>query len=447
MTEQLSDINLYDLDQYERALPLEQLRALRTQAPVFKHDDPEQPDGFWALTRHADVEFVSRNSEVFSSSEKSALIGEFPQESLEQLRLLMLNQDPPQHTRTRSLVNRGFTPRMIGQLEQRIAGVCDQIVEHAVAQGEGDFVTLCAAELPLIVIAELMGVPQEDRHKVFDWSNRMVGANDPEYGVTPEEAHSASVEMFMYANALAEEKRKAPKDDIVTRLLTEDEQGEILSELEFDSFFMLLAVAGNETTRNAITGGMHALIENPAQWEKLKNDSSLLPSAADEIVRYVSPVMHFRRQATRDIEVGGVQIKKGDKVVIYYTSANRDEAVFENPDVFDITRDPNPHLGFGGGGPHFCLRRHLAKLEIEQLFRALIERVDRVELVSPPRRLRSNFINGIKEMQVRFIPKGASACSSSASGKSSRKTPTASASSTSSTASTPSPTSPQRRTG
>src|SRR3954469_14897481 len=381
MTDQLSDIDLYDLEQYERALPLDQLKRLRTEAPVFRHPDPENPDGFWALTRHADVEFVSRNADVFSSWEGSALISEFGPEQLEQLRMLMLNQDPPQHTRTRSLVNRGFTPRMIGAMEERIYDVCGRIIDEAVAKGSGDFVTLCAAELPLIVIAELMGVPQEDRHKVFDWSNRMVGANDPEYGVTPEEAHSASIEMFMYANALAEEKRKEPKDDIVTKLLTEDEQGEILSELEFDSFFMLLAVAGNETTRNAITGGMHALIENPEQWEKLKNNPGLLSSAADEIVRYVSPVMHFRRQATRDVEVGGVQIKQGDKVVIYYTSANRDESVFDNPDVFDITRDPNPHLGFGGGGPHFCLGRHLAKLEIEQMLNALLDRVERVELV------------------------------------------------------------------
>jgi cholest-4-en-3-one 26-monooxygenase len=408
MTERLSDIDLYNLEQYEQALPLEQLARLRAEAPVFRHDDPELPEGFWALTRHADVEFVSRNADVFSSSEKSALISEFPQEQLEQLRLLMLNQDPPQHTRTRSLVNRGFTPRMIGQLEERIYKVCCEIIDNAVQQGEGDFVTLCAAELPLILIADLMGVPQEDRHKVFDWSNRMVGANDPEYGVTPAEANAASVEMFMYANELAEKKRQEPKEDIVTKLLQPDEEGDVLSELEFDSFFMLLAVAGNETTRNAITGGMYALIQNPEQWEKLQNDASLLPTAADEIVRYVSPVMHFRRQATRDIEVGGQLIEKGDKVVIYYTSANRDESVFEDPDVFDITRDPNPHLGFGGGGPHFCLGRHLAKLEIEQLFRALVERVDRVELVSEPRRLRSNFINGIKEMQVRFVPEGSS---------------------------------------
>jgi cholest-4-en-3-one 26-monooxygenase len=408
MTERLSDIDLYNLEQYEQALPLEQLARLRAEAPVFRHDDPELPEGFWALTRHADVEFVSRNADVFSSFEKSALISEFPQEQLEQLRLLMLNQDPPQHTRTRSLVNRGFTPRMIGQLEERIYKVCCEIIDNAIQEGEGDFVTLCAAELPLILIADLMGVPQEDRHKVFDWSNRMVGANDPEYGVTPAEANAASIEMFMYANELADKKRQEPKEDIVTKLLQPDEEGDVLSELEFDSFFMLLAVAGNETTRNAITGGMYALMQNPEQWEKLKNDSSLLPMAADEIVRYVSPVMHFRRQATRDIEVGGQLIKKGDKVVIYYTSANRDESVFENPDVFDITRDPNPHLGFGGGGPHFCLGRHLAKLEIEELFRALIERVDRVELVSEPRRLRSNFINGIKEMQVRFIPEGSS---------------------------------------
>jgi cholest-4-en-3-one 26-monooxygenase len=319
----------------------------------------------------------------------------------------MLNQDPPEHTRTRSLVNRGFTPRMIAKLEERIQDTCDEIVEQAVAKGEGDFVTLCAAELPLIVISELMGVPLEDRHKVFDWSNRMVGGDDPEYGVTEEQRLDAATEMWAYANALAEEKRKDLKDDIVSKLISPDEEGNVLSELEFDLFFMLLGVAGNETTRNAISGGMYALIQHPDEWAKLKADPALIPSAADEIVRWVTPVHLFRRTALQDVELGGKTIKKGDKVVIFYTSANRDESVFSDPDVFDIAREPNPHVGFGGGGPHFCLGRHLAKLEIECFFRSLLERVERVELVNEPRRLRSNFIMGIKEMTVRFVPVGA----------------------------------------
>jgi len=403
------EIDLYDMDQYaESGVPHAQLKRLRSEEPVFRHNDPQLPEGYWALTRHADVVYVSRNPELFSSYEKTAMLDEYAQEQIDNQRLFMLNQDPPDHTRTRQLVNRGFTPRMIARLEERIQETCDDIVGQALAKGEGDFVTLCAAELPLIVIAELMGVPIEDRHKVFDWSNRMVGGNDPEYGVTEEQRFNAAQEMWAYANELAKEKRAQLQDDIVSKLISPDEAGNVLSELEFDLFFMLLAVAGNETTRNAISGGMYAFTQNPEQWDRLKADLSLIPSAADEIVRYVSPVNLFRRTPTQDVEIGGVAIKKGEKVVIYYSSANRDESVFDNPDVFDIAREPNPHVGFGGGGPHFCLGRHLAKLEIECLFRSLIQQTERVELVAEPRRLRSNFINGIKEMTVRFVPAGPS---------------------------------------
>jgi len=404
VTNSLDDIDVYSLDQYIDAVPHEKFRRLRAEAPVYHLRDPESSAGYWALTAHADVVFVSRNPEIFSSYEKTAMLNEFDADQIDQQRMFMLNQDPPEHTKLRQLVNRGFTPRMIARLEERIQQTCDDTVASAVAKGEGDFVTLCAAELPLIVIAELMGVPVEDRHKVFDWSNRMVGGEDPEYGVTEEQRLDAATEMWAYASALAAEKRKNINDDIISKLITPDEAGEVLSELEFDLFFMLLAVAGNETTRNAISGGMQALIENPDQWAKLKADPSLIPSAADEIVRWVSPVNLFRRTATQDVEVGGVTIKKGDKVVIYYTSANRDESVFDNPDVFDITREPNPHVGFGGGGPHFCLGRHLAKLELECMFRSLAEQCDHLELVAGPRRLRSNFINGIKEMTVKFVP-------------------------------------------
>jgi cholest-4-en-3-one 26-monooxygenase len=404
VTDSLADIDVYNLDQYIEAVPHDQFRRLRAEAPIFRHPDPESDQGYWALTRHEDVVFVSRNPELFSSYEKTAMINEYAQQQVDQQRMFMLNQDPPDHTRMRSLVNRGFTPRMIARLEERIQQTCDEIVASALAKGEGDFVTLCAAELPLIVIAELMGVPLEDRHKVFDWSNRMVGGEDPEYGVTEEQRFDAATEMWAYASALAEEKRKAIKDDIVSKLITPDEAGNVLSELEFDLFFMLLAVAGNETTRNAISGGMQALIENPDEWRKLKADPALIPTAADEIVRWVTPVNMFRRTAMQDVEVGGVTIKQGEKVVIYYTSANRDELVFTDPDVFDISREPNPHVGFGGGGPHFCLGRHLAKLELECLFRSLIQQVDHVELIAGPRRLRSNFINGIKEMTVKFVP-------------------------------------------
>ncbi|HVU71542.1 MAG TPA: cytochrome P450 [Mycobacteriales bacterium] len=401
------EVDLYDMDQYQLAMPLEKWARLRAEEPVFHHPDPEQPHGFWAVTSHADVEFVSRNAEIFSSAARGSLSTEIPEEDLQLTKTLLINMDAPEHTRQRGLVNRGFTPRLIGKLEERIGDVCQQIVADAVAKGEGDFVTLCSAELPLIVICELMGVPQEDRHRVFAWSNKMIGHDDPEFGNDREVSQQAMTEMFIYANELAEVKRKQLQDDIVSKLLTPDEAGEVLSELEFDIFFLLLAVAGNETTRNAISGGMRALVEHPDQWERLKADRSLVPTAADEIVRWVSPVMQFRRTAMKDVELGGAQIKAGDKILIYYPSANRDEKVFENPDTFDVGRNPNPHLGFGGGGPHFCLGRHLAKLEIEQILYALLDQVEKVEIIGEVRRLRSNFINGIKEMPVKFYPANA----------------------------------------
>jgi cholest-4-en-3-one 26-monooxygenase len=400
----LADIDLYDPDKFVPGVPHDQFARLRREAPVFRHPDPERDEGYWALTRLEDVVYVSRHPEFFSSYERTAMLFEADGDSLMQQQLIMLNMDDPEHTRLRSLVNRGFTPRMIARLEERSQEICDELVDNAIAKGEGDFVTLCSAELPLVMIAELMGIPQEDRLKVFEWSNTMIGFDDPEFQNTAADAQRAAAEIFVYANELGAKKRENPVDDIVSRLVAPDEEGNVLSELEFDMFFILLAVAGNETTRNAMTGGMLALIEHPDQWQKLKDDPSLVASAVEEIVRWVTPVMEFRRTAMTDIDLHGTQIKKGDKVVIYYASANRDETVFTDPDVFDVTRDPNPHVGYGGGGPHFCLGTHLARMELTVFFRTLLAKVDRVELTGPVRRLRSNFINGVKEMPVRFIP-------------------------------------------
>jgi cholest-4-en-3-one 26-monooxygenase len=263
-----------------------------------------------------------------------------------------------------------------------------------------------AAELPLQVIAEMMGVPQEDRHKVFDWSNRMIGSVDPEYALSQEEVMEAFTEMFMYANELAAEKRKNPGDDIISVLLQAEVEGEQLTDLEFDLFFELLAVAGNETTRNLISHGMLALMENPDQRSKLLADQSLLPSAVDEMLRYASPVMYMRRTAQSDVELRGERIRKGDKVALWYIAANHDDEVFDEPHRFDITRSPNDYLAFGGGGPHFCLGSHLAKLEINVMFEELLSRIPEMELAGPVQRLRSNFINGIKHMPVAFAPAG-----------------------------------------
>ncbi len=396
-------IDLYDPGAYVAGVPHGDFAWLRARAPVHYHPDPEAP-GFWAVTRHADVVHVSRNPETFSSYARTCMLREPDDQGLAQQRLMMLNLDPPEHTRLRGLVNRGFTPRMIARLEERVETVCASIVDRALEAGECDFVTEVAAELPLAVIAELMGVPQADRHDIFTWSNQMVGFDDPDYQTTPEVGEAAAAGILGYANELGASKRACPVGDIVSKLVSPDGEGNELSELEFGMFFVLLAVAGNETTRNAISGGMQALIEHPDQWARLRSDPGLLPTAADEIVRWVSPVMQFRRTATRDTSVGDQPVREGEKVVVFYPSANRDEEVFTDPHAFDIARSPNPHIGFGGGGPHFCLGSHLARLEIQVMFRCLTQRLEGMELTGEVRRLRSNFINGIKEMPVRLVP-------------------------------------------
>jgi cholest-4-en-3-one 26-monooxygenase len=401
------EINLVDADTYHRVgAPHDQFAWLREHAPVYWHaygGFPEWP-GFWAVTRHADVEHVSRHPETFSSYRRLALFDEPLEDQVEMQRLMMLNMDPPQHTRQRSFVNRGFTPRMIGRLAKHVREICDTLLDEVVPRGEADFVTDIAAPLPLQVICELVGAPAEDRDRLFELSNTMVGFDDPEFRGSPEEGLEAAAEIYAYAHALAESRRAQPADDIVTRLLQPDDAGEVLTTDEFDLFFLLLTVAGNETTRNAASGGMLAFFEHPGQWQRLLADPALAATAAEEVVRWVSPVNLFRRTATCDTELGGQAIAEGDKVVVFYASANRDESVFTAPQEFDIARDPNPHVGFGGGGPHFCLGRHLAALELRVLLQTLAERMPDIRLDGEASRLRSNFLNGIKHMPVRFTP-------------------------------------------
>ncbi|MFI7609694.1 cytochrome P450 [Nonomuraea terrae] len=389
-------IDLVDRDVYATGgPPHDQLAWLRANSPVhWHHGEP----GFWAVTRYEDVVHVSRHSDLFSSARRLALFDEVGEEQVAMQRLMMLNQDPPEHTRRRSLVNRGFTPRAMNALEQHIRDICDDLLDKL--SGEVDFVTEVAAPLPLYVICELLGAPVTDRDKVFSWSNRMIGSQDPDYASSPEEGSGAAMELYAYANELAAQRRANPRNDIVTKLLQPDENGETLDENEFNLFVLLLAVAGNETTRNAASGGMLALFEHPEQWDRLVADPTMASTAADEIVRWVSPVNLFRRTSTRDQVLGGQEIKADDKVVIFYGSANRDASVFPDADVFDIGRDPNPHIGFGGGGAHFCLGNHLAKLELRVLFEQLARRYPRLRQTGEARRLRSNFINGIKDLPV-----------------------------------------------
>ncbi len=366
------EINLIDADLYQRSgPPYAQFSWLREHAPVYWHayGGADGWPGFWAVTTHEDIAYLSRHPEIFSSARRLVVFGEVPEQGAAMQRLMMLNMDPPQHTRQRAFVNRGFTPRMIGRLEDHITQICEDLIDDVLSRGTADFVTDIAAPLPLQVICELVGAPLEDRERIYQLSNYLVGADDPEFQSPTGQRlqHAAALEIYAYAGQLAERRRARPEDDIVTRLLQPNEAGEVLTDDEFDLFFLLLTVAGNETTRNAASGGMLAFFEHPEQWQRLVDDPSLIPAAAEEIVRWVSPVNLFRRTATCDTELGGQAIAEGDKVVVFYASANRDEAVFAEPEHFDAGRDPNPHVGFGGGGPHFCLGKHLAVLELRVL--------------------------------------------------------------------------------
>jgi cholest-4-en-3-one 26-monooxygenase len=402
----LAEIDLLDRDVFTRGVPHEWFSYLRHHAPVYRHPEPAGP-GFWVITKYDDVEAVGRDAHTYSSDQDRGGVIGLEEEQLEvdfEGAKIMLMMDPPEHTRHRKLVNRGFTPRMINSLESHIRDIAVGVLERAIAQGSCDFVVEVAAELPLQAIAELIGVPLDERHKIFDWSNRMVGSEDPEYSVSLDKANEARIEMFLYAHQLAERRRAEPQDDIITTLLSAEMDGDQLTEMEFNLFFMLLSVAGNETTRNAITHGLNAFLEHPDQYEKLVEDpSGLIASATEEILRWASPVMYFRRNVTRDTELRGVPLSAGDKVSIWYVSANRDEDVFKDPFRFDIERNPNEHLAFGGGGPHFCLGSSLARMEIRVLFEELARRVPALRRVGPPDRLRSNFIGGIKHLPVELV--------------------------------------------
>jgi cholest-4-en-3-one 26-monooxygenase len=412
-TVSLADINLWDKDRFVQGVPHEWFAALRKDAPVYWHEgDPTfvGPQGgagpFWCVTAYDDVVTVNRDNATFSSAERLVFMWDPDEASLEQQRLLMLNMDPPLHTRYRRLINKGFTPRMVSELESTMKKRTSDIIDRVAERGECDFVVDVASELPLQVIADLMGVPQEDRHKLFDWSNRMIGAEDPEYGLTEEMTQHASMELYAYAAQLAEQKRANPKDDLISVLTTASVDGEQLTGLEIDLFFLLLTVAGNETTRNLISHGMVALLEHPDQLEKVRKNRDLLPGAVEEMLRWASPVMNFRRTAMADVELGGKQIKAGDKVVIWYIAANFDEKVFPDPFTFDVERTPNEHVAFGGGGPHFCLGANLARMEINVMFDEVLDRMHDIEFTGDVSRLRSNFINGLKHIPLKFRAEG-----------------------------------------
>ena len=396
-------VDLADSLTYVPGVPHQYLAYLRANEPVHWQPEPGGT-GFWTITKYDDCVTVNRDWERFSSARRGTMPFDLSDDEIAQQSLMMLNMDPPVHTRYRRLVNKGFTPRMVRDLEASIRRQADEIIDEVCERGEADFVTEISAELPLRVIAELLGVPAEDRHHMFDWSNRMVGSEDPEYGLTAEDAMGAAMDLYAYASQLFAEKRIHPHTDLMTVLTQVEVEGEQLSDLELELFFLLLTVAGNETTRNLMSGALAAFFQFPDQWNLLLDDRSLVPGAVEEMLRFVTPVMNFRRTAIVDVELRGVPIAEGDKVVFFHTSANRDEEVFDRPDRLDVRRDPNPHITFGGGGPHFCLGANLARMEITVMFQRLLDRLPDLRPDGEMQRLRSRFINGVKHLPVAFTP-------------------------------------------
>ncbi|MFV1364302.1 cytochrome P450 [Mycolicibacterium elephantis] len=389
-----------------KGLPVAELAELRKSEPIHWVDVPDGTGGFgdkgyWIVTKHADVKEVSRRSDVFGSSPDGAIPvwpKDMTREAIDLQRNVLLNMDAPQHTRLRKIISRGFTPRAVGRLEDELRARAQKIAETAAAQQRGDFVEQVACELPLQAIAELLGVPQDDRDKIFRWSNEMTAGEDPEYAdVDPA---MSSVELIQYAMKMAEERAKNPTEDIVTKLIEADIDGEKLTDDEFGFFVVMLAVAGNETTRNSITHGMIAFSQNPEQWELFKKERP--ESAVDEIVRWATPVSAFQRTALEDVELAGVKIKKGERVVMSYRSANFDEDVFEDPYTFNILRDPNPHVGFGGTGAHYCIGANLARMTIYLIFNAIADHMPDLASIGEPERLKSGWLNGIKHWQVDY---------------------------------------------
>ena len=355
------ELDLSIAAEFDDGFPHDYFKMLRRAAPVCWHPERDGP-GHWAVTRYEDLKHVSRNPLLFSSWLGGTTVRDVPPENLDRSRAMMLNMDPPQHAKYRRLVQRGFTPRMIQQLGPHIRQLANDIIDRVASRGECELVSEISAELPMQVICEMLGVPEEDRRNIYDLSNRMIGFDDPEYQRSPEDGIQAATELFLYASKLSERATRAPADDIVTTLVSADVDGEKMSELDFNSFFLLLAVAGNETTRTA----------------------------------------------TQDVELHGAQIRAGEKVTIWYPSVNRDEDVFPDADAFDVGRSPNDHLAFGVG-EHFCLGASLARLELLIIFEELLRRLPDITLDGPVRRLRSSLIDGIKEMHVHFTPEGRSA--------------------------------------
>lgn len=441
MTNDLDQIDLINADRYaERGYPWEDWALLRREAPVYRYERPGVTP-FWAVTKHSDIQRISRDPQTFSSAVPLFIVEHHPEEEREPGHdrpfdgshlhdqehdqesqqdddglQLMINMDPPEHGQYRGIVNRRFSLRGMRILEDRIDEIAADVVDRAAAhlvdgvagRGRIDFVTEVAAQLPLAAIGELLGVPRERWGDMFDWTNQIVGSGDPEYQdgrSTDETSAQAYQNLVEYFATLAEQKRRRPGDDLMTTIVQAEIDGQPLPAADVIAYGFLLIIAGNETTRNATSGGMLALLEHPEQLQRLRSNPELLDSAVEEILRWTSPVTHMARRATQPAEIGGQAIAAGETVVMWYPSANRDEDVFEHPEVFDIGREPNEHLAFGGFGEHFCLGANLARLELRSIFRHILERMDEIELDGEMERLRSGIVGGIKHLPISFNPR------------------------------------------
>lgn len=403
MTQTADFIDLSDHDAFVAGVPHEAFRRLRKEDPVHWNPEPDGGSGFWAVTRYEDIRTVHRNAQLYSSEIGGTSLEDLDAEQIE-ARKSMIDTDPPRHDELRAIVNRRFTPKAVTVWEDQVRKVAREVIEGALPKSEFDFVREISSEIPMQVFAEILGVPQSERREIIEIGDRLLGNADPEYAVeSDDDAHRnlpfsspAALEMFAFGRRLFDERRAESRDDIATALV---EAG--LDQRELDVYFVLLATAGNETTRHTISHGLLALLENPDEMERLRADPELGKPAAEEMLRWATPVHHFRRTAAEDTELAGQAIAAGDKVTTWFVSGNRDETVFEDPDRFDVGRSPNRHMTFGPGGVHHCLGAHLAKMEIRISFEELLSHSATIELVGPPERLRSNFFNGIKRMPIR----------------------------------------------
>ena len=405
------DIDLSTGAAFASGVPHDAFDALREHGGIAWHDEGPVPSmgdnpllqfvdspGFWVVTSHALVTEVDRDQERFSSALGGTFMPSLAEESLAMFRQMMLNMDHPEHTRLRRILQPIFTPKSVAQLQASIEANAGDILAE-VGDDEFDLVTTVSAEMPLRVLADLFGMPRSDRHLIFEWSNALLGADNPSTAQHATDAMDALAGMMMYGQAMADERRADPRDDIVSRIVTAEVDGDRLGDSEFQMFWLLLVIAGNETTRNAVSGAVIALHEQ-GLWSWLAEHPEHLPTAVEELLRVVSPVHHFRRTATRDTVLGDQQVRAGDKVVIWFSAANRDPAVFADPHRLDLQRDPNVHVAFGTG-PHFCLGAHLARLEMSQMLAHLLERAPRLT-IGEPARVASNFINGVAHLPARL---------------------------------------------